>query len=195
MPYCEQCGTEYKLENQFCENCGTRLAEPQPPIKKVVFKGNLQWFFLCGSCLILLLLLVTYNPNDLPFFTSHPNFPSRNIFGLYGAYLSYFLFLPFGKIIYMIPIFLLIYAGFKIARRNLPKVSGLLITTAILIILTYTLFLPDSLVFNLTGMLGVCLSRMLPGMIGKIAAFIGFLTLFIISLISFIRKKTNLRNI
>lgn len=48
MPYCEQCGTEYKEGYQFCENCGAGLVQSgirktQPFVKHAVPMRNYFW--------------------------------------------------------------------------------------------------------------------------------------------------------
>lgn len=51
MPYCEECGREYRDEDRFCENCGFILSQEIPKNKK-------ELLIFVGSCGILVLLTV-----------------------------------------------------------------------------------------------------------------------------------------
>lgn len=189
MPYCEQCGYKYGDGDKICGGCGAKLSVFQSQTQKSIHKENLKWYLVSAICVILLLCLITYNSNDLPFFTSHPNLPSKNIFGPYGAYVSWFLFLLFGKIIYIIPIFLLFYAVLKIKKRRLPQITEFVITALISAILLISLFLPASTAFNLTGMLSLCIFKIIPGVIGRIAVLIIVFTILAMSAFYSVKKK------
>ena len=63
------------------------------------------WF---AASLLVLLSLVSYTPDDLPFEVSTPNFPVHNFVGPFGAYTGWTLRMLFGKTAYfLVPVFLL----------------------------------------------------------------------------------------
>lgn len=66
----------------------------------------LAFFWFVVSALVLLSLL-SYTPDDIPFEVSTPNSPTRNFVGITGAYTAWFLILLFGKTSYfLVPLFL-----------------------------------------------------------------------------------------
>ncbi len=61
--------------------------------------------------------------NDLPFFTSHPNIPPKNLLGIFGAYLGGIIVFLFGRpTSFIIPVFILL-LGIKFFRLELPYLS------------------------------------------------------------------------
>ena len=58
--------------------------------------------------LIILASLISYNENDLPFRTSHPNRPPKNLIGIFGAYLAESVFFLFGRAGFLLPFYLFI---------------------------------------------------------------------------------------
>jgi len=84
-------------------------------------------FLLLG--LFTLASLLFYQPEDLPFLTSHPNVPVRNYTGIIGACLSFALFVAFGVSAYLIPgLFLLWSLCFfsqKVPEKKFFKFVGL----------------------------------------------------------------------
>ena len=69
--------------------------------------------------LILLASLISFVPEDLPWYTSHPNIPSRNFVRIVGAYVAGGLFFVFGYSAYALVIFLLFWGWNKLASRQL----------------------------------------------------------------------------
>ena len=73
--------------------------------------------------------LVFFRPEDIPFYTSQPNFPIQNYTGFLGAYLAHFLLVSFGLAAYLIPLLFLIWSWCffvqKVPERKIFKLAGL----------------------------------------------------------------------
>src|SRR3989338_4421663 len=87
------------------------------------------FFLLLG--LFSLSSLLFFNPDDIAFYTSHPNSPVQNLTGITGAYLAFAMLTVFGISSLIIPaIFLLWSACFflqNVPEKKLFKFIGLLI--------------------------------------------------------------------
>ncbi len=87
-------------------------------------------FLLLG--LFTLASLVFFYKEDLPFYTSHPASPVRNVTGLAGAYLAFGLILSFGVSSLLIPGLFLLWAGCfflqRVPERKFFKFAGLCIS-------------------------------------------------------------------
>ena len=66
---------------------------------------------------LVFLSLFSHHPEDLSFYTSHPNVPPRNWVHIFGAYLSEGFFFSFGYASYAVPVFLFLF-GLKFVRRE-----------------------------------------------------------------------------
>ncbi len=75
------------------------------------------FFLLLG--LFALCSLLGYNRLDIPFYTSHPNNPVKNITGIIGAYTSFGLFLSFGWSAFVVPALFLIWA-WSFLKQHVP---------------------------------------------------------------------------
>lgn len=65
-------------------------------------------FLLVG--LFAFVSLLTFHPSDYAFYTSHPNTNYRNVTGVMGAYLAYYLHFTFGASAFSIPVLFLFWA-------------------------------------------------------------------------------------
>lgn len=95
-------------------------------------------FLLLG--LFTLAALFFFEPQDIPFYTSHPYSPVKNYTGVAGAYAAFGLFLCFGISAYLIPALFLLWAGCfftqRVPEKKMFKYMGLavaLFSTATLI--------------------------------------------------------------
>ena len=206
MPYCRGCGYKCEDGDEFCGECGLKLntskeilSQPKEdtdnllnrfgPLNKNRFFRCL-WVSIIITDIVVLLSLLSYTPYDIRFETSTPNLHIKNIFGIPGAYLSWFLFKLLGITVYIIPIFILFYAGFKLKGRKLPRPTKFIITTILLLILIYALVLTDSVrIISITGIVGYWLKSFLSGYIGKVGSFLIIIAVFVISLISYIQNR------
>jgi DNA segregation ATPase FtsK/SpoIIIE, S-DNA-T family len=147
------------------------------------FKGVI----LAAIGLIILMSLISFDPFDLPFYSSHPNSPPHNIIRGFGAYLSGLLLFLFGWPAYIIPIFILLYAV-KLFKHERPDLRlSRLVGIVTLLLSTGSLLgmfnMPnESLAFYRSGFLGAMISKFISIYFGRTGGFIIFITFIILSL-------------
>ncbi|MGE5279334.1 MAG: DNA translocase FtsK 4TM domain-containing protein, partial [Deltaproteobacteria bacterium] len=73
--------------------------------------------FIFALTILVFLSLLSHHPEDLSFYTSHPNVPPKNWVNIFGAYLSEGLTFLFGYAAYAVPVFLFFF-GLKFVRRE-----------------------------------------------------------------------------
>lgn len=159
-------------------------------------RGSLiQTSILILSCItaVILLALVSYNPDDPGLFHYDSNAVITNKAGSLGAYLASVLFGFFGHVAYLIPIAILV-SVFLLFRSSKEQSGG--INTGITIFGVFlalisgcglaTLLWPDSvLIYKAGGLLGLWIARTLVHILGDLGAtlllfstFIAGITLF-----------------
>jgi S-DNA-T family DNA segregation ATPase FtsK/SpoIIIE len=149
--------------------------------------NEIKGVILVAVSLIVLASLVSFNPYDLSFYTSHPNTPPKNLIRTFGAYLAWVLIFFFGKISsYIIPIFLLLLgiSWFKQQRPDLriPKILGILVLLLSLSSLIGMLNLKnEALGFSRAGFFGFIISNFITTYFGRLGGYIVFVTLAILS--------------
>ncbi|NQT89808.1 MAG: DNA translocase FtsK [Candidatus Omnitrophica bacterium] len=145
-------------------------------------------FVFLAVGLLVFVSLLTFDSNDLAFFTSAPNEHLHNFVGVIGAYVAFTVLFLIGKSGYIIPILCLIWAVNKFtqsqSQRLYIRISG-----------TVVLFLASSsalaLIFSATnadmmtagGISGMLLSRLLERYFGTVGAYIITLTLLVLSVL------------
>lgn len=145
------------------------------------FKGVI----LFAAGLIILASLISFDPNDLGFYTSHPNVPIKNLIKSFGAHLALAVFFLFGFSSFIIPVFIL-WWGIKLFQNQPPIlrvarfIGGFLfmVSTSSLIGLV-TAYSPD---FYKYGVVGFITSKFVVTYFGKVGAYILFSTLILLSL-------------
>ena len=138
--------------------------------------------------LMVLASLLRFDRSDLIFFTSHPNFPPKNLLGVFGAYLAGFLVFLFGNISsFIIPV-LVITLGVKFFRQDkpylsLPRIMGMFVLLVSLSSLIGMFNLSnDILRFHTAGFLGALTSNFVTTYFSRLGGFIIFITFIILSL-------------
>jgi len=141
----------------------------------------------CG--LILLASLISFVPEDLPWYTSTPNVPANNLIKTIGAYISGALFFVFGYSAYFLVVFLFFWSWNKFSSRNLHFTISKFFSFLILFCVVSSLISmmgPQSAVtrFSRAGVVGFVCAEFLVKNIGYIGAYIilfalGTLTLII----------------
>ncbi|MFA4889468.1 MAG: DNA translocase FtsK [Candidatus Omnitrophota bacterium] len=138
--------------------------------------------------LMVLASLIRFERLDLPFYTSHPNFPVKNLLGIFGAYLGGAIIVLFGKPgSFLIPalVFLL---GIRYFRHEAPYISiprGLGIFILLLSV--------SSLIgmfnagnnyarFYASGVMGYFTANFITAYFSRLGGFIIFITFIILSL-------------
>jgi len=89
--------------------------------------------------LILLASLVSFVPDDLTWYTSHPNIPAKNLIRITGAYAAGSLFFVFGYSAYVLVLFLFFWSWNKFTLRNIRFTPSKLVSFAVLFCVLSTL--------------------------------------------------------
>jgi len=129
--------------------------------KKNWIKGII--FFALG--IILLASLISYTPQDIRRYTSHPNSPPKNLIGIFGAYLSCFVFFLIGYSGYLLALYFFFLGINKFRNRQLNlRLSKMIGFTGLLISLaTFLSLFPatQEIKFTRGGLLGFSVYRFL----------------------------------
>jgi S-DNA-T family DNA segregation ATPase FtsK/SpoIIIE len=138
--------------------------------------------------LLLLASLISYVPEDLPWYTSTPNVPPQNWISITGAYLAGSLNFIFGFSSYALVFFLVFWSWNKFAFRNLqfsfPKfVSFLVLFGVISSFLSMLGPQASAERFERAGLLGYMMSDFLVKYIGPTGSYILLATLGTLALI------------
>lgn len=119
--------------------------------------------------------LFFYHPEDIAFYSSHPSTPVQNYAGMIGAYLSFGLFIVFGKSAFVIPFVFLLWArcffSQNVPERKLFKFFGLAI--ALLSLATIiTISVKPQYRFVYGGAFGYVAGKQLLGLFGQLGSYI-----------------------
>ncbi|TXJ37885.1 DNA translocase FtsK 4TM domain-containing protein [Brachyspira aalborgi] len=156
--------------------------------------------FLC--LLFAGILLLSYFSINKESITLNDNI-SKNLLGIFGAYISVYSFLAFGYSSFIFPAFF-IYVGISVILKNSSnKISLSALASFILMILLSVLFditLGESLFYKKGGMMGKVIGESLISLFGKTGAFVmvisGLIILTIIfAKVSIIDSLNSLKNI
>ena len=138
--------------------------------------------------MILLASLLSFVPEDLPWYTSHPNSPAKNLIRIVGAYTAGALLFTFGYSAFFVVLFLVFWSWNKFSSRTLILSFSKLISFAVLFCTLSALFsmtgaqeLPMR--FARSGMAGLLFSDFLVQYLGKTGSYIILFTLATLTLI------------
>ena len=136
----------------------------------------------------ILLSLITFDPNDIPLYTSTLNSPVKNFAGSIGAYTSGILFFLMGVSAYVIPTLFLLWGINRLFGIVIQRLSTRLTGTAILILSASSLasmIVDGSAVeeFRYGGTFGFFLSKIMVKYCGVIGSYLIFSALLILSLV------------
>ena len=138
--------------------------------------------------LMVLASLVRFERLDLPFYTSHPNIPPKNLLGIFGAYLGAIIVFLLGRpTSFLIPIFILM-LGIKFFRQEIPYLNIPRILGIIILLLSISSFIGmfnlknEYLRFYYAGALGAVISTFITSYFSRLGGFIIFITFIILSL-------------
>ncbi|MDD5408555.1 MAG: DNA translocase FtsK [Candidatus Omnitrophica bacterium] len=150
--------------------------------------NEVKGVILVAVGLMVLASLLRFDRADLAFFTSHPNFPPKNLLGVFGAYLGAFLVFLFGNISSFIIPFLVITLGVKYFRQDkpylsIPRIMGMFVLLVSLSSLIGMFNLNNDLLrFHTAGFLGALTSNFVTSYFSRLGGFIIFITFIILSL-------------
>ncbi len=138
--------------------------------------------------MILLASLVSFVPEDLPWYTSHPNVPAHNLVRITGAYLAGSLLFVFGYSAYLFVVCLLFWGWNKFMLRGLvfswPKAVSFVVLFCVLSALAGMIGAQESsLRFARSGLIGFTLSDFFVRYLGVVGSYIILVTLGTLSLI------------
>jgi len=132
--------------------------------------------------------LIRFDRLDLVFYTSAPNFPAKNLLGVFGAYLAGLIVLLFGNISsFGIP-FLVIMLGVKYFRQDKPYLSLARILGMFVLLVSLSSLIGmfnlsnDSLRFQTSGFFGTLTANFITTYFSRLGGFIIFITFIILSL-------------
>ncbi|MCX5693676.1 MAG: DNA translocase FtsK [Candidatus Omnitrophica bacterium] len=138
--------------------------------------------------LMVLASLVRFDRLDLVFYTSHPNFPAKNLLGVFGAYLAGLIVLLFGNISSFCIPFLVIMLGIKYFRQDKPYLSIARILGMFVLLVSVSSLIGmfnlnnDSLRFQTSGFFGALTANFITTYFSRLGGFIIFITFIILSL-------------
>lgn len=138
--------------------------------------------------LMVLASLIRFDRLDLVFYTSTPNFPAKNLLGVFGAYLAGLIVLLFGNISSFCIPFLVIMLGLKYFRQDKPYLSVARILGMFVLLVSISSLIGmfnlsnDSLRFQTSGFFGALTSNFITTYFSRLGGFIIFITFIILSL-------------
>ncbi len=138
--------------------------------------------------MILLASLVSFVPEDLPWYTAVPNSPAHNFIRITGAYLAGILLFVFGYSSYVLVVILFFWSWNKFSSREIDFTFSKFISSLTLFAVLSSLFSmlgpqESTLRFKRAGVVGYVISDFLIRYIGRVGASIILITLAILSLI------------
>ena len=148
--------------------------------------NELLGLIFLAIAVLVLISLISYNPEDLKFFTSSPNKGISNFAGISGAYVAAALLFVLGRGAYIIPILCLAWAVNKFIGRE-PQKIYLKISGTIVLFLASSILL--SMVFDATnvdkakagGVIGLFLSNLLTRYFGDAGTYVIAIMLVVMS--------------
>lgn len=138
--------------------------------------------------MILLASLISFVPEDLPWYTSHPNIPAHNLIRVTGAYTAGSLLFVFGYSAYLLAVLLFLWSWNKFSLRKLGfSLTKLLSFVVLFCVLSTWLGMTgspeNSLRFHRAGIAGFLLSDFLMKYLGEVGSYIILVTLGTLSVI------------
>ena len=150
--------------------------------------NEVKGVILIAAGLMVLASLLRFDRLDLVFYTSHTNFPPKNLLGFFGAYLAGFIIFLFGSISSFIIPFLVISLGVKYFRQDkpylsVPRILGMFVLLVSISSLIGMFNLSNEAArFQTSGFLGALTSNFITTYFSRLGGFIIFITFIILSL-------------
>ncbi|HPL82757.1 MAG TPA: DNA translocase FtsK 4TM domain-containing protein, partial [Candidatus Omnitrophota bacterium] len=150
--------------------------------------NEIKGVILVAVGIMVLASLVRFERLDLPFYTSYPNVPPKNLLGIFGAYLGELIVFLFGRpTSFVLPI-LIILLGVKFFRQekpylSIPRISGMFILLISISSLIGMFNLSsESSMFYYAGLFGAVLTKFVTAYFSRLGGFIIFITFALLSL-------------
>lgn len=150
--------------------------------------NEVRGVILVALGLLVLASLVRFDRLDLPFYTSSPNIPPKNLLGIFGAYLAAIFVALFGRpTSFVIPLLILL-LGIKFFQQktpylSIPRILGILILLLSISSLIGMFNLRNEYIrFYMAGFLGSIISNFITAYFSRLGGFLIFITFIILSL-------------
>src|SRR3990167_6040323 len=151
-------------------------------------RNEIEAILFLTAGIFVILSLLTFNPNDISLFTSHPNAPIRNMCGSLGAWTSGILFFLMGISAYAVTALFFIWGINRLVGAEEKMLHGRLTGTIILILTTSSLASIDMRgasieEFRTGGTVGFFLSKLLLRYFGPIGSYVMLFSLLVLSMV------------
>ncbi len=136
----------------------------------------------------MLISLLRFDRLDLVFYSSHPNFPPKNLLGVFGAYLGGLIVFLIGNISSFLIPFMVIMLGIKYFRQDKPYLSVPRLLGMFVLLVSISSLIGmfnlsnDMLRFQTSGFFGALTSNFVTTYFSRLGGFIIFITFIILSL-------------
>ena len=138
--------------------------------------------------LMVLASLIRFDYLDLPFYSSHPNIPPKNLLGIFGAYLGQAIVFLFGRPTSFIVPLLILLLGVKFFRQQKPYLSVPRVLGIFILLLSISSLVGmfnlnnENIRFYASGFLGSVTANFITSYFSRLGGFIIFITFIILSL-------------
>jgi S-DNA-T family DNA segregation ATPase FtsK/SpoIIIE len=150
--------------------------------------NEVKGVILVALGLMVLASLLRFERLDLPFYTSHPNYPPHNLLGIFGAYLGEIIIFLFGRPTSFILPLLIILLGVKFFRQekpylSIPRLLGMFVLLISISSLIGMFNLKnEAFRFYYSGLFGAMLPKFINTYFSRLGSFIIFITFILLSL-------------
>ena len=150
--------------------------------------NEVKGVILVALGLMVLASLIRFERLDLPFYTSHPNYPPHNLLGIFGAYLGEIIIFLFGRPTSFILPLLIILLGVKFFRQekpylSIPRLLGMFVLLiAISSLIGMFNLRNEAFRFYYSGLFGAILPKFITTYFSRLGGFIIFITFILLSL-------------
>jgi DNA segregation ATPase FtsK/SpoIIIE, S-DNA-T family len=147
------------------------------------FKGVI----LVAAGLIILASLISFDVNDLSWYTSHPNIPPHNLIRTFGALLAGIFMFFFGYASFVAPLFIL-WTGINFFRNEpplvrVPRLIGLIVLMlSISSLIGLATIRHETVSMYRSGFTGFIISKFVVSYFGQLGGYILFIALILLSL-------------
>jgi len=157
-------------------------------MKKEHIISEIKAVIILAAGMILLASLISFVPEDLPWYTSSPNIPAKNLIRITGAYSAGSLFFLFGYSAYFLILVLFLWSWNQFSLREISFTPAKLISFAVLFGVTGSLFgmsghQASAFRFQRSGIIGFLFSDFLVHYLGITGAYIVLAMLGVLALI------------
>ena len=150
--------------------------------------NEVKGVILVALGLMVLASLIRFERLDLPFYTSYPNYPPKNLLGIFGAYLGEIIIFLFGRPTSFVLPLLIILLGVKFFRQEKPYLSVPRILGMFVLLISISSLIGmfnlsnEAFRFYYSGLFGALLPKFITAYFSRLGGFIIFITFILLSL-------------